>query len=57
MRVSLTVADARRLAQEGYGWNDLVVILGMGEGEARYIVLGRQSYMAWKARQEERKAS
>lgn len=44
--------DPRKLAREGYGWNDLVVICGITEAEARLIVLGRQSYMAWKARQE-----
>lgn len=55
--MALTIADARRLAQEGYGWNDLVVKLRMGEGEARYIVLGREHYMRWKAKQEEARAS
>jgi hypothetical protein len=29
----------------------------MGEAEARYIVFGREHYMRWKAKQEERKAS
>jgi hypothetical protein len=28
--MALTIADARRLANEGYGWNDLMVKLGMG---------------------------
>lgn len=33
------VAEARLLAQEGYGWHDIVVRLGLSETTAKQIVV------------------
>lgn len=32
--------EAHRLAREGYGWEDLAVILKIGRASARYFVFG-----------------
>jgi hypothetical protein len=44
--------DPRDLARHGLGWEDVKVICGITEAEARLIVLGRYFYMKWKVRQE-----
>lgn len=51
------VAEAYRLAREGYGYENIMRMLRMGEGQARYIVLGKDAYMRWKSKQEEKVAS
>ena len=33
-------AEARRMAAAGYGWEDLVAILGLPQKLARYVVFG-----------------
>lgn len=50
------LSKARRLAREGHGWEDVKVECGLTEAEARYLILGREHYMRWKAKAE-RKAS
>jgi hypothetical protein len=44
--------NPHQLARMGLGWEDVKVICGLTEAEARLIVLGRYFYMKWKVRQE-----
>lgn len=44
--------DPRELAREGAGWEDLRVLCGISEGEARFIVFGFEAFKRWKAKQE-----
>lgn len=44
-------AEARRLAREGYGWEDVRFILGVTEHEARAIVFGKAAAIRMEARE------
>jgi hypothetical protein len=51
------ITEAQRLAREGYGFQDLMVKLGLSEDDARYLVFGREAFMRWKAKQPFRKVA
>jgi len=44
--------NPHKLAREGYGWQDLVVMCGVTEARARLIVFGPEAHARWKAGQE-----
>jgi len=44
--------NPHKLAREGYGWQDLVVMCGVTEARARLIVFGHEAHARWKAGQE-----
>jgi hypothetical protein len=39
-----TRKDAKELRDAGYGWEDLKVMCGLSEVEARLLVFGREAY-------------
>lgn len=43
-------AEARRLAREGLGWEDVRFILGVSERDARAIVFGKDAVRRMQAR-------
>ena len=48
--------EARRLAREGLGWEDIRIHLGVSERDARAIVFGKAAAAAWERRRRERSA-
>mgnify|MGYP001596570620 FL=1 len=49
--------EARRLAREGCGWEDVRYKLGMSERDARTIVFGKSWVAEWERRMKAREAS